>query len=64
LSGQPVEIAPSVPGIALTFRCDSLPREQVLYGLELLFGVNRLAVVPQESGPGLRIVVTGVSTKN
>ena len=59
LLGQKVEIAASTPVPVLFFGNQSaLSKEEALYGLELLFGVNGLAVVP-EGGAGVKIVPAG-----
>jgi len=61
LLGQKVEVAPSTPSPVLSFQNQSaLSKEDVLYGIELLLGVNGLSVVPQENGLGVKIVPTGL----
>jgi hypothetical protein len=57
LLGQRVEIAASNPVPVLFLHNQSaLSKEEALYGIELLFGVNGLAVVPQDNGQGVKIV--------
>jgi hypothetical protein len=65
LRGQPVEVASSTPAPGMLFENQTpLSKEAAAYGLELLFGVNGLSVVPKEdNSAGLKIVPTSVSKR-
>ncbi len=59
ISCRPVEIGISTPRPALLFESQGpLTKAEVLYGLELLLGINGLSVSPKQDGPGLVILPT------
>lgn len=57
LCGRPVEVDPGLTPVILTMESvEELEPKEMLYGLELLFGLNGMALVPGETGSGLRLI--------
>ncbi len=59
LSGQKVEVAPQTPRLVLNFNAVApLTKNEALYGMELLFRINGLSLVPLDDASGVIIKPT------